>query len=507
MSTMLKPEVLPSDQYNQTLVENVHPPGWKNPEPRGRYNLVVIGAGTAGLVSAAGAATLGARVALLEKHLMGGDCLNYGCVPSKALIRASRAAYALNEAAKYGVHVEGVTHINFSEVMERLRRLRAEISVHDSAQRFSKLGADVFIGAARFIGPNAVEVDGQRLEFSKAIIAAGGRATALPVPGLIEAGFLTSETVFSLTELPQRLIVVGAGPVGCELAQAFRRLGSEVTVVTRGPRVLPREDPDVAEVIAHRFQSEGIRFVFGAQLLCVERENGSKEVVFDRGHGEEKVLGDEILLGVGRAPNVEGLNPEAAGVEFDEKGVKVDDRLRTTNPDIYAAGDVCSNYKFTHAAEALARIALQNALFFGRKKASNLIIPWCTFTDPEVAHVGLNGQEARDRGFEVETFTLPLSEVDRAVLDGEAEGFARVHIDKHGGRILGATLVGRHAGESIGEVVLAMTQGLKLSAISAVIHPYPTQAEVLKRLGDASLRARLKPWMRNLLERYFSLRR
>ena len=218
-------------------------------------------------------------------------------------------------------------------------------------------------------------------------------------------------------------------------------------------------------------------------------------------------MGDEILLGVGRAPNVEGLNPEAAGVEFDEKGVKVDDRLRTTNPDIYAAGDVCSNYKFTHAAEALARIALQNALFFGRKNASSLIIPWCTFTDPEVAHVGLNAREARVRGFEVETFTLPFSEVDRAVLDGEAEGFARVHVNKRSGRILGATLVSRHAGESIGEIVLAMTQGLKLSALSGVIHPYPTQAEVLKRLGDASLRARLKPWMRKLLERYFSLRR
>lgn len=334
MSTMVKPEVLPSDQYNQTLVENVHPPNWKNPEPRGRYNLVVIGGGTAGLVSAAGAAALGARVALVEKHLMGGDCLNYGCVPSKALIRASRAAYALSEASEYGIHAEGATHISISEVMERLRRLRAEISVHDSAHRFSKLGADVFIGAARLTGPNTVEVDGQRLAFSKAMIAAGGRATALPVPGLTEAGFLTNETVFSLTELPRRLIVIGAGPVGCELAQAFRRLGSEVTVVTRGPRVLPRDDPDVAEVLARRFQSEGIHVVLGAQLLRVERESGSKKVIFDRGRGEEKASGDEILLGVGRAPNVEGLNLEAAGVEFDEKGVKVDDRLRTTNPDI-----------------------------------------------------------------------------------------------------------------------------------------------------------------------------
>ncbi len=501
------PLVAPEDVYNRALVENVHPPRWKNPEPRGRYNLVVLGAGTAGLVSAAGAATLGARVALIEKHLMGGDCLNYGCVPSKALIRTARAIYSLREAAEFGIHIDGAAHFDFAEAMERMRRLRAEISSHDSAQRFSRLGADVFIGAARFASHDAVEVDGKRLSFAKAIIATGGRPSSLPVPGLSESGFQTNETIFSLTELPRRLIVIGAGPIGCELAQVFRRFGSEVSIVSRGRQFLPREDADAAAILMQQFVREGIQLVLGGQIKRVERENGAKVVAFDRGGPEEKISGDEILVAVGRAPNVEELNLQVAGVQFDKNGVKVDDRLRTTNPAIYAAGDVCSSYKFTHAAEAMARYALQNALFFGRKKASELVIPWCTYTDPEIAHVGFYEQEARRRGYEVGTFTLSLAEVDRGILDGETEGFARVHVNKRTNRILGATLVSRHAGESIGEVVLAMTQRLRLQTLSGVIHPYPTQAEVLKRVGDASMRSRLKPWMRKVLEKYFRYRR
>jgi pyruvate/2-oxoglutarate dehydrogenase complex dihydrolipoamide dehydrogenase (E3) component len=247
--------------------------------------------------------------------------------------------------------------------------------------------------------------------------------------------------------------------------------------------------------------------VFGANNSRVERQNGDKVVRFARDTMPEKVAGTEILVSVGRVPNTEGLDLEAAGVEYDAKGVRVDDRLRTTNPNVYAAGDVCSSFKFTHAAEAMARITLQNALFFGRKKASSLVIPWCTYTDPEVAHVGLTEQEGRNRGYQVETFTLPLAEVDRAILDGETEGFARAHMDAKTKRILGATLVSRHAGESIGEFVLAMNQGIRLDALSGVIHPYPTQAEVIKRLGDASMRSRLKPWLRRILEKYFSYRR
>jgi pyruvate/2-oxoglutarate dehydrogenase complex dihydrolipoamide dehydrogenase (E3) component len=497
----------PDDVHNRELLENAHPPAWVNPKPPDIYNLVVLGAGTAGLVATAGAAALGARVALVEEHLMGGDCLNFGCVPSKALIRASRAAFALKEACEYGGTATGKESFDFSRSMERMRRLRAEISSHDSVRRFTSLGAQVFLGAARFTSRDKVDVDGLPLRFKKAIIATGGRPARPEIPGLAEAGFLTNETVFSLTELPVRLVVVGAGPIGCELAQAFQRLGSQVTILTRGSRILPREDPDVSSVLIRRFESEGIRFIFGANLRRVELRNGDKVIHFVRGTSLEEVAGTEILVSVGRMPNTEGLNLEAAGVEYETKGVKVNDRLQTTNANIFAAGDVCSSYKFTHAAEAMARIALQNALFFGRRKASKLVIPWTTYTDPEVAHVGFTEQEARNRGFKVETFTLPLDEVDRAILDGETDGFARVHRDAKTRRILGATLVSRHGGESIGELILAVNQGLKLDVLSGVIHPYPTQAEVIKRLGDASMRSRLRPWMRRTLEKYFRYRR
>jgi pyruvate/2-oxoglutarate dehydrogenase complex dihydrolipoamide dehydrogenase (E3) component len=497
----------PDDAYNRELLQNARPPSWVNPKPYDVYNLVVVGAGTAGLVATAGAAALGARVALIEERLMGGDCLNFGCVPSKAVIRASRAAFALKEAADFGGSAKESTPFNFSHAMERMRRLRAEISFHDSVQRFTSLGAQVFFGAAQFISRDIVEVDGLPLRFRKAIIATGGRPAHPGIPGLSEAGFLTNETIFTLTELPSRLIVMGAGPIGCELAQAFQRLGSEVTIITRGSRILPREDPDVSALLIKRFEREGIRLVVDANIRRVERRNGDKVIHFAHGSSQKELSGTEILVSVGRVTNTEGLNLKAAGVDFDAKGVKVNDRLQTTNSDIYAAGDICSQFKFTHAAEAMARIALQNALFFGRKKASSLVIPWTTYTDPEVAHVGLTEQEARERGHEVSTFTLPFAEVDRAILDGETEGFARVHMDTETRHILGATLVNRHAGESIGEFVLAMTHGLKLEALSGVIHPYPTQAEVIKRLGDASMKSRLKPWMRRLLEKYFSFRR
>lgn len=504
---MAKTLLSPDDVHNRELLANAHPPAWVNPKPYDVYNLVVLGAGTAGLVATAGAAALGARVALVEERLMGGDCLNFGCVPSKAVIRASRAAYALKEAREFGGNPEESTPFNFSCAMARMRRLRTEISSHDSVGRFSSLGAHVFLGAAVFTSRSTVDVEAVRLRFRKAIIATGGRPAHPEIPGLAEAGFLTNETVFSLTDLPAQLVVIGAGPIGCELAQAFQRLGSQVTIMTRGARILPREDSDVSSVLAKRFEREGIRLVLEAKVHCVEQRDGEKVIHFERGGWKEEIAGTEILVSVGRVPNTEGLNLKAAGVDYDSKGVRVNDRLQTSNSNVYAAGDVCSSFKFTHAAEAMARIALQNALFFGRKKASRLVIPWTTYTDPEVAHVGLTEQEAQKRGFKVETFTLPLAEVDRAILDGETEGFARVHMEARTRRILGATLVSRHAGESIGEMVLAMNQGLQLEALGGVIHPYPTQAEVIKRLGDASMRSRLKPWMRRTLEKYFRFRR
>jgi pyruvate/2-oxoglutarate dehydrogenase complex dihydrolipoamide dehydrogenase (E3) component len=502
-----EPPVTPDDAHNRLLVENVHPPAWTNPRPSGRYNLVVLGAGTAGLVSAVGAAGLGARVAIVERHLMGGDCLNVGCVPSKGVLRASRAAASVREAGSYGVRIAGPVEVDFGAVMERMRRLRAGISHNDSAHRLSKLGVDVYFGDARFVAPDAVEVGGATLRFARAVIATGGRPSSPPVPGLAEAGFLTNETVFSLTELPRRLVVIGAGPIGCELAQAFRRFGSEVTVVSLDLRLLPREDEDAAGILARRFEREGVVLRLGAKLLRVERRLGAKVVVFEKGGRVEEEPCDEILVAVGRAPNVEGLELETAGVAFGRAGVEVDDRLQTSSRRIYAAGDVCSAFKFTHAADAMARIVIQNALFFGRKKASALIIPWCTYTAPEIAHVGLYERDARERGIDVSTLTVPLAEIDRAVLDGDTEGFARVHAERKSGRIVGATLVAEHAGEMIGEMALAITAGLRLGTLAGTIHPYPTQAEVWKRAGDAWNRARLTPRVRGVLQRVLSLRR
>jgi len=499
-------EVKPADEFNKKLVENAHPPDWTNPKPAGRYNLVVAGAGTAGLVAAAGAAILGAKVALIERHLTGGDCLNYGCVPSKALIRASRAAYAITEAREFGVETPAPA-VEFADVMRRVRRVRAEIAPHDSVQRFAGLGVEMFLGHGHFTGKRSLEVEGERLEFRKAIIATGARAAVPPIPGLAEAGYLTNETVFSLTVLPRRLIVIGGGPIGCELAQAFARLGSQVSLVSDVPRLLPKEDADVAALLEKQFRSEGIELILGAKVERAEKSGVGKILIVDSGHGKPTVVGDEILLAVGRTPNVEGLNLEAAGVQYDDKGVTVDDHLRTSNKNILAAGDIGSRFHFTHAAEALGRIALQNALFFGRKRASDLVIPWCTYTNPEIAHVGLNEEEARKRGVEIETFTLPFAENDRGVVDGDTEGFARVHASKKNGRVLGATLVSRHAGESIGELVIAIQHGIKIGALGAVIHPYPTEAEIIKRLGDASQRGRLKPWMKQTLVKTFQWRR
>jgi len=496
---------LPIDPHDAALLGNAHPPGWANPAPLARYDLVVIGGGTGGLVSALGSAGLGARVALVERGLLGGDCLNYGCVPSKGIIRAARAAQAACEAGEFGVRT-GPVEVDFEAAMGRMRRLRARISRNDSAHRLREHGVDVFLGDARFVAPDAAEVDGAGLRFKRAIVATGGRAAKPPVPGLDQAGFLTNETVFSLTRLPRRLAVVGAGPIGCELAQTFRRLGSEVSMVSHGPRILPKDDPDAAAILDGRLRREGIRLELGARLVRAASNAEGKTIFFERDGGDGTIVADEILVAAGRVPNVEGLDLERAGIAFSRRGVQVDDRLRTSNPRVYAVGDVAARWQFTHLADAQARIALQNALFFGRKHTSALVVPWCTYTDPEVAHVGLVPRVLEERGAQHRTFTVPLEEVDRAVLDGETEGFARVHADDRG-KILGATLVGRHAGETIGEIALAMTAGLSMADLARTIHPYPTQAEALKRAGDLWMRTRLTPRAKRVLSRIVRLRR
>ncbi|HZP40418.1 MAG TPA: FAD-containing oxidoreductase [Candidatus Binatia bacterium] len=498
------PLVLPDDEPNRALVAAVHPPGWRNPAPAGRYNLVVLGAGTAGLVSAAGAAGLGARVALVERGLMGGDCLNVGCVPSKALVAAARVAATARRAGEYGVRT-GRVDVDFPAVMARMRRLRARLAPNDGAARFTALGVDVFLGAGRFTGPTTVEVGGATLAFARAVVATGARPATPPIPGLAAVGHLTNESLFWLTELPRRLAVVGGGPIGCEMAQAFARFGSEVVLFETGPRVLPRDDADAAAIVARRLAADGVRLLLGARVVRVARDGGETAVHFEHGGRPDRIACDRILVAVGRAPNLDGLGLDAAGVAATREGVTVNDFLQTTNPRVYAAGDVASRFQFTHTADALARIVLANALFLGRRRASALAVPWCTYTSPEVAHVGLSADEARARGWDVRTITVPLADVDRAVLDGEDDGFLRVHHAK--GRLLGATLVAEHAGDTISELTLAMAGRLGLGTLAATIHPYPTQAEALRKAGDAYNRARLGPRGARLLARWLAFRR
>jgi len=513
---------------------------------------VVIGAGTAGLVTAAGAAGLGAKVALVERDFMGGDCLNFGCVPSKAMLRAARTAAEVRDAARMGVQVPEDVRIDFAAGMERMRRLRTQLSANDSAERFQRLGVDVFLGEARFTGPDSVEADGKTLRFKRAAITTGARAAELPIPGLKQAGYLTNETIFSLTELPRRLAVIGGGPLGCELAQAFRRFGAEVTILEAMPQILIREDRDAAvrveaalvrdgvdvligcNITASRFGAEvtileampqiliredrdaavrveaalvrdGVDVLIGCNITAIEKRAGEKLIRFERAGAPAELVFDEILVGVGRAPMVDGLNLEAAGVEYDrQNGVKVDDHLRTTNPRIFAAGDICTPYKFTHMADAMARIVIHNALFFGRRRASALTIPWCTYTDPEIAHVGLYEADARARGMRITTFVQELGSVDRAVLDGSTEGFVKVHVDEGSDRIAGATVVASHASEIISQLTLAITQRIGLGALAEMIYPYPTQAEAIKKVADAYNRTRLTPFLKRMFEKWFA---
>ncbi len=502
----------PDDDYNRNLVANVHPPEWENPTPTGKYNFLVIGGGSAGLLAAVGAAGMGAKVALVERHLLGGDCLNVGCVPSKSVIRSSKALGEVMRAADFGVHIPDGVEIDFAAIMQRMRRIRSEISEHDSAQRFKDLGIDLYLGDGHFTGPDTFEVDGRTLSFRRAMISTGSRPAVIPIPGLADVGFLTNETVFELTELPPRLAVIGSGPIGSELSQSFNRFGSRVTLFDVQPRVLGREDDDAAEVLRQVFESEGIDLALGAQIsgieAAAEAEGGGKIINFELNGEQQSVTVDEILLAVGRAPNIETLDLEAAGIEYHRRGVTVNDALQTTNPNVYAAGDVAIKYQFTHTADATARIVLQNALFPGpNRKVSDLIIPWTTYTDPEVAHVGMYPKDAEERGYQVETFVQSIGDIDRGKADGEHNGFVKVHVKKGSDEILGATIVAGHAGEMINELTLAITAGIGLKTLATVIHPYPTQAEAIKKVADAYNRTRMTPTVQSIFKRWFAWRR
>jgi pyruvate/2-oxoglutarate dehydrogenase complex dihydrolipoamide dehydrogenase (E3) component len=460
--------------------------GRKNPTPAQRYPLLVIGGGPAGQAAAQEAARRGARVALIERRLLGGVCLNVGCIPSKTLIRTSRLCRDMREAEQFGARAPGDMVVDFAAAMQRVRQIRERLSERDSAEGLIAAGVDLYFGEARFLGPDSVSVDERQLGFKRALIATGARPVRPAIPGLEAAGYLTYETVFDLTECPKRLLVLGGGPIGCELAQSFARLGSRVTLVQSEPMFLSQEERDAAQLLSDALARDGIEIHLDTQPTAVRVDGGEKVAELSSAGTTHAVAVDQILVGVGTAPNVDALNLEAAGVAYDaERGVLVDDFLRTSNRRIFSAGDVCTENKFPHFESTAGRIVVSNALFSGRQRLSAEAIPWCTFTDPEIAHVGMYVTEARQRGIPVKTFTILMHEVDRAITDGEEDGFVKLHVREGTANLLGATVVARHAGDLINEISLAMSAGLDLHALSRVNQPYPTQSQAIKMAADA----------------------
>ncbi|MBA3831057.1 MAG: mercuric reductase [Chthoniobacterales bacterium] len=463
----------------------------------GVYNLVVIGAGTAGLVTAAGAAGLGARVALIERHKMGGDCLNFGCVPSKALISSARLLYRMRHAERWGIaSVE--PDFDFAEVFAKMRAARAQLAPLDSRERFESLGVDVFDDEATFLSPKEVAVGGQKLRAKNFIIATGSRAVVPPVIGASHVPYFTNETIFDgLTEKPEHLLIAGGGPIGCELGQMFGRLGVKVTLLNKGPRLLGREDPEVSDFVRTRLEAEGVTVITEAEVDGAEERLGGITLRYSG----KIVSCDALLLAAGRQPNIENLNLPAAGVAFTKKGVTVDEHLETTQPGVYAVGDIVGHLQFTHVADYHARIAIRNTLVpfsFLREKVDYSVVPWCTYLDPEVATAGLTETAAKKGGIACDLVVQEMKEVDRAVVERAEAGFARVVVRQGSDEVIGATIVGEHAGELIQEFVLAMKHGIGLRKIAATIYAYPTFASLVLKTAEKLNRKRLTPRARKI---------
>ncbi|MGY0559473.1 mercuric reductase [Luteimonas sp. A277] len=462
------------------LRDNLRPARWRNPEPADRYGLVVVGAGAAGLAAAQDAAATGARVALVERDLLGGDRLSFGCQPSKALVRTARVYAEMRDARKYGAIVPPRVEVDFHAAMERVLRLRARMSRASSPRMLRDAGIDLFFGHAMFKAPDRLELDGVQLRFDKALIATGAEPDVPDIPGLRDVGYLTNETIFGIAALPRRLLVIGGGPLGCELAQVFRRFGSRVIIVQNMPLFLPHEERDAAQILSVAFARDGIEVRLNTEVTAVRRVGDGIHADLRTDDYVTSVVADAVLVGTGRLPRIHDMGLEAAGVGHDAvEGIRVDDHLCTANPAIYAAGDVCMAHRFTHVAVATGRMAVANALRGERQRLGELVIPWCTYTDPEIAHVGLYVREAMLRGIPISSSTIPLHAVDRAVLDGDEIGFIKLHVADGSDRILGATIVSRRAGELIGQVTQAMVNGTGVRGLARVIHPYPTESSAI----------------------------
>ena len=447
-------------------------------------DLCIIGAGSAGLSIAAGAAQMGARVVLIEAHKMGGDCLNTGCVPSKSLLAAAKVAKVARASAKFGVTL-GAPNVDFAAVNGHVHSVIDGIAPHDSVERFTSLGCTVIQDRARFTDPRTVTAGGKTIRARRFIVATGSRASVPPIPGLKDVPFFTNESIFDNTILPTHLIVIGGGPIGCEMAQAHRRLGAKITLLDMA-NIMPKDDPDAVDVVRKRFAAEGIDLKEKIKIARIEKHAGGVAVILTGANGgEQAIAGSHLLVAAGRSPNVEDLGLETAGVEYSPRGVTVDARLRSTNSRVYAAGDVAGGYQFTHLAGYHAGIIIRNVLFRIPAKAEPAAMPWVTYTDPELAHVGLAEADARKaHGDAIKVLRADFSGNDRAQAEAETDGFLKVVVGK-GGRILGATMVGAHSGELILPWVLAIAQKLKIGAMASIIAPYPTLSEISKRAAGS----------------------
>ena len=486
------------------FLANVRPPDWPRPDPPARYGYIVIGGGPAGLMAAQIAASMGARTALIERHWLGGESLNYGSVPTKTMHRSTRLYADMRSAALFGALAPSVgTDVRLA--LDRALRVRTRLSRVCSAARLKRLGVDVWFGEAKFTGPDTIEVDGQSLKFRKALVATGSKVNPVTIPGLAEAGYLEASTLFNLEKKPESVLVIGGGPNGCEGAQSVARMGIRTIIAMREALFLPSEERDAAQMISDALSRDGVEIHLATEATRVWVEDGKKVVELDNDGEKSIVKVDAIFVGLGRMPAFEGLQLERAGIVHDgERGVHVDDFLRTSNRRVYAAGDVCLELRFTSVAYASARIATANAMTVPVRRYSKLTIPWCTYTDPEIAHVGLHVREARRRGIPVKTFTVQMHDVDRAIADGEEDGFVKIHVKEGSGRILGATIVARHAGEMINEITLAIVEKMKIEKLGRVLRPYPTQAEAMRMAADSFAFTRVPWWLRGVAQRWLN---